>query len=75
MFGSEPAFAPRIDARGEDDGYVITFVADAATGASEAHVIDARNFSKPPLARVKLPQRVPAGFHGVWAPGEEIRGS
>ncbi|HOP19882.1 MAG TPA: carotenoid oxygenase family protein, partial [Amphiplicatus sp.] len=67
------AFAPREGAVAEDDGYVITFVTDAATGASEALVIDARNFSKPPLARVKLPQRVPAGFHGVWAPGGEIR--
>jgi len=73
VFGSEPAFAPREGAVAEDDGYVITFVTDAATGASEALVIDARNFSKPPLARVKLPQRVPAGFHGVWAPGSEIR--
>lgn len=72
VFGSEPAFAPREGATAEDDGYVITFVTDAASGASEALVIDARNFSKPPLARVKLPQRVPSGFHGCWAPGSGI---
>jgi carotenoid cleavage dioxygenase len=72
VFGSEPAFAPREGAASEDDGYVITFVTDAASGRSEALIIDARNFSKPPLARVLLPQRVPAGFHGVWAPGGEI---
>lgn len=69
VFGSEPAFAARMGATAEDDGYVLTFVTDAASGASEALVIDARDFAAPPLARVKLPQRVPAGFHGTWAPG------
>jgi carotenoid cleavage dioxygenase len=73
VYGSEPAFAPREGAVAEDDGYVLTFVTDAASGASEAVVIDARNFSGPPLARVRLPQRVPAGFHGCWAPGAEIK--
>ena len=76
VFGSEPAFAPRArrradhdpNAKGEDDGYLITFTADL-DGASEAHIIDAQNLTAPPLARITLPQRVPAGFHGVWAPG------
>lgn len=68
VFGSEPAFAPKIGANSEDDGYLITFTADLG-GNSEAHVIDAQNMTAPPLARVKLPQRVPAGFHGVWAAG------
>ncbi len=71
VYGSEPAFAPREGAAAEDDGYVVTFVADAASGRSEALIIDARNFSVDPLARVLLPQRVPAGFHGCWAPGSE----
>jgi carotenoid cleavage dioxygenase len=73
VYGSEPAFAPREGATAEDDGYVITFVADIASGASEALVIGARNFAAPPIARVKLPARVPAGFHGCWAPGGAIR--
>ena len=64
VFASEPAFAP--DGAGEDEGFVVTFTADLA-GNSEAQIIDARDFSKPPVARVKLPQRVPAGFHGTWA--------
>ncbi|MCA8888835.1 MAG: carotenoid oxygenase family protein, partial [Parvularculaceae bacterium] len=66
-YGTEAAFAPRIDAKGEDDGYVVTFVADAATGDSEALIIDAQNFPAPPLARIHLPQRVPLGFHATWA--------
>ena len=67
VFGSEPAFGARDGATEEDDGYVTTFVANLETGASEVYVIDARDFSAAPVARVQLPQRVPAGFHGVWA--------
>lgn len=70
-YGSEPAFAPREGSRSEDDGYVLTFVTDAQ-GRSECLVIDAQHFDAPPLARIALPQRVPAGFHGTWAKGAEI---
>ena len=68
VYGSEPAFAQRAGSTGEDDGWLVTFTADMQ-GNSEAHIIDAKNFTAPPVARIKLPQRVPAGFHGVWAPG------
>jgi len=68
VFGSEPAFAPRAGASDEDDGYLVTFTQDLA-GNSEAHVIDARNMKAPPVARIKLPQCVPLGFHGIWAQG------
>ena len=73
VFGSEPAFAPRDGASGdgageEDDGYLVTFATDLESGASEAYIIDAKDFAAPPLARIKLPARVPAGFHGTWAP-------
>ncbi len=67
VFGSEPAFAPRIGGTAEDDGYVISFTTNLESGASEAVVLDARNFAAPPLARIALPQRVPAGFHATWA--------
>lgn len=68
VYGSEPAFAPRPNAKAEDDGYVVTFVT-TAEGKSEVLVIDAQNFSAPPLARIQLPTRVPAGFHATWANG------
>jgi carotenoid cleavage dioxygenase-like enzyme len=63
--GSEPAFAPRPGATDEDDGWLISFVT-SPEGASEVQVVDARDFAAPPVARVPLPQRVPAGFHGTW---------
>jgi len=60
----EPVFARA--GRGEDEGYVLTFVYDAARDASDLVVIDAQNFAKGPIARVHLPRRVPYGFHGSW---------
>jgi carotenoid cleavage dioxygenase-like enzyme len=66
VFGSEPAFAPRPNAKAEDDGWLITFVTDEATGASFCYVIDASDITAQPVAKIALPQRVPAGFHATW---------
>jgi carotenoid cleavage dioxygenase-like enzyme len=32
-------------------------------------VLDAANVESAPLAIVRVPQRIPFGFHGNWAPG------
>ncbi len=75
VFGSEAAFAPVKGAtrdNAEDDGYVITLVTDSNTWTSEALVFDATDIAAGPVARVKMPQRVPAGFHAAWARGEDI---
>ncbi|MFT5685429.1 MAG: carotenoid cleavage dioxygenase-like enzyme [Myxococcota bacterium] len=68
IFGSEAPFAPRVGSSGEDDGYVVSFVTDTADWSSSVLVFDAADISAGPLARVKLPQRVPAGFHAAWMP-------
>lgn len=70
--GSEAPFAPRVGAKDEDDGYVVTFIADANTNSSEVLILDAKNFSTEPVARVQLPQRVPVGFHALWVPGHKL---
>jgi carotenoid cleavage dioxygenase len=49
---------------GEDEGYILAPVYDAARNASDILVLDARNFSQKPLATVRLPVRIPFGFHG-----------
>lgn len=72
-YGCEPAFAPRDDAKSEDDGYVISFVSRADGSDSEALILDAQNFEAPPLARIKLPQRVPQGFHATWVGASEMK--
>ena len=60
----EPVFARA--GTGEDEGYLLTFVYDAARDASDLVIIDAQEFEKGPVARVHLPRRVPYGFHGSW---------
>jgi carotenoid cleavage dioxygenase len=63
----EPAFvpAPGSDPR-SDEGWLLTYVYDERSNGSELVVLDAQAFEREPLARVKLPQRVPYGFHGSW---------
>ncbi|MCU0269612.1 MAG: carotenoid oxygenase family protein [Acidimicrobiales bacterium] len=73
-YGGETAFAPRQGAQGEDDGYLVTFVVEEATGASELHVVDAQRPTDEAVARVRLPQRVPIGYHCWWVPAEELAG-
>ncbi len=65
-FGGEGVFAPARGGTAEDDGYVVAFVWDENSGESECVVIDARRFDAPPVARVKVPYRVPFGFHAGW---------
>jgi carotenoid cleavage dioxygenase-like enzyme len=75
VFGSEAAFAPRAGATREDredDGYVITLVSDSKDWKSWCLVFDARDIEQGPIARVRMPQRVPYGFHATWARGEDL---
>ncbi|HVA68618.1 MAG TPA: carotenoid oxygenase family protein [Candidatus Binataceae bacterium] len=70
---NECPFAPRPGARDEDDGYVVAFVSDInAKDSGEVVILDAKNIAKGPLARVKIPQRVPVGFHTIWVPGDQL---
>jgi carotenoid cleavage dioxygenase len=60
----EPVFARA--GKAEDEGYLLTFIYDAARGASDLAILDAQRLEKGPVARVHLPRRVPYGFHGSW---------
>ncbi|PXX60437.1 carotenoid cleavage dioxygenase [Nocardia tenerifensis] len=61
----EAVFAPA-DEKPGGDGYLMTFVYDAATDGSELAILDATDLAAAPLATVHLPRRVPFGFHGSW---------
>eukprot|EP00897_Mesotaenium_endlicherianum_P007231 jgi/Mesen1/6536/ME000334S05881 len=52
----------------EDDGWLVTYVYDQNKGASEFVIVDAKDMTGPPVARVALPQRVPYGLHGNFIP-------
>jgi carotenoid cleavage dioxygenase len=71
-YGSEAPFAPRASATTEDDGYLLSFVYDAAVGRSELVILDAADLSSGPIGWVLLPVRVPNGFHACWVPAEDL---
>jgi carotenoid cleavage dioxygenase-like enzyme len=62
----EPAFVARPGSRDEADGWIMTFVYDAASDRSSLVILDAREIDRAPVAEILLPQRVPHGFHGEW---------
>ncbi len=64
----EGVFVPASAAAAEDEGYVLTYVYDAARDTSALVILDASSFAGPPLATIALPRRVPFGFHGSWIP-------
>ncbi len=64
----EPLFVPRSADAAEADGWVLVLVYDAARNASALHVLDAQDIAGEPVATVRLPHRVPYGFHGNWVP-------
>jgi carotenoid cleavage dioxygenase len=65
----EFVFAEATDASGEDEGYALGFVYDKARDASDLVILDASDMAKAPLAKIHMPRRVPAGFHGSWIRG------
>ena len=69
----EPVFVPRTPDAEEDDGFVLAVVYDGVEDTSELRILDARNFAAEPLARLRLRDRVPGGFHGNFAPGFDGR--
>ena len=52
-----------------DEGWIMSYVHDEAANETSFTVLDASDLSKPAVAKVKLPQRVPYGFHGSWIGG------
>jgi carotenoid cleavage dioxygenase len=65
-YGGETVFAPRSGSVAEDDGYLLTFVAEEVTGTSELYVLDAQRLDDEPVCRLAVPQRVPTGYHTWW---------
>jgi len=66
-FSGEPGEAVYAPAdTGELTGWYLSYVYDPVRDGSDLVIIDASDFSGEPVARVRLPQRVPHGFHGNW---------
>lgn len=72
-FGSEAAFAPRVGAKDEDDGYLVSFISDLDADRSECVIIDAKDIEAGPVSRIFLPERISSGTHATWGDGAAIR--
>jgi carotenoid cleavage dioxygenase-like enzyme len=64
----EAVFAPADGRPDELAGWYLTYVYDPATDSSDLIIIDASDFEGEPVARIRMPRRVPHGFHGNWIP-------
>lgn len=59
-------FEPSSPEAAEDDGVLMGYVYDRRTDRSELALLDAQTLED--VATIRLPHRVPAGFHGNWVP-------
>ncbi len=64
----EHVFAPNPAGTAEDDGWLLSFVIDRATDTTDLVILDAQDIAGEPVARVRMPRRVPIGFHANWFP-------
>ena len=64
----EIAFAPRSADAPEGDGWVMCVGTDYADHRSELIIGDTADLAAGPIARVKLPFKVPSQVHGNWVP-------
>ncbi|KAH6788429.1 hypothetical protein C2S51_003435 [Perilla frutescens var. frutescens] len=68
-YGGEPYFVarePENPTAEEDDGYLVTYVHDENSMESWFLVMNAKSPTLEIIARVRLPDRVPYGFHGLF---------
>ena len=71
---SEAVFVPRSESSPEGDGFLLAPVYRWGEDRSDVLVLDAANVEAEPLAVVRIPQRIPFGFHGNFAPGVTLGG-
>nr|AVQ04673.1 9-cis-epoxycarotenoid dioxygenase-3 [Neolamarckia cadamba] len=70
-YGGEPLFLPRDpNSEAEDDGFVLAFVHDEKNWESELRIVNAMTLQLE--ASVKLPSRVPYGFHGTFISAKDL---
>jgi carotenoid cleavage dioxygenase len=63
----EPVFVPR--SAQEGDGYLLSPVYRAQENRSDIVIFNAQHVSDGPMATIKIPHRIPYGFHGNFVSG------
>jgi carotenoid cleavage dioxygenase-like enzyme len=73
----EALYVPSTNGAGlqEDAGYVLFPLYDANSDTSSLEIHDATDLAGGALASVKLPVRIPAGFHGNWFEAGQLNSS
>jgi carotenoid cleavage dioxygenase len=70
---AEMTFVPRNKAAGEADGYLIGVATYAKeNGRNDLILVDTQNLEAGPIAKVKLPYRIPGQVHGFWVAGHQL---
>src|SRR5262245_28067527 len=62
----EALFVP--GGNGEGEGWLLSLVYDHARGTSDLVIVEALDVAAGPVAEIRLPRRVPFGFHATWVP-------
>ncbi|KAG6781458.1 hypothetical protein POTOM_014364 [Populus tomentosa] len=77
-FGGEPCYVPKNgnvgdNGRSDDDGegFILGFVRDEEKGRSELVIVNSASMSQ--VASVKMPTRVPYGFHGTFVSEADLK--
>lgn len=70
----EAVFAPDPQGTAEDDGWLLFTDHDHVESTTDVCVVDARHVEAGPIARVRMPRRLPFGFHVNWFRAEDGEG-
>src|SRR5262249_24036950 len=73
QYASEAPFIRRTEATGEDDGYLVSFITDENSGASECVLLDAKRIQEGPICRIALPHKICSGTHACWASSDQLQ--
>jgi carotenoid cleavage dioxygenase len=65
-YPGEFVFVPAHENAGEDEGWLIGLVVNYPAETTDLVILNARNFEGQPQASIRIPHRVPPGFHGNW---------
>ena len=65
---AELVVVPAEETECEDQGYLLSYFFDRLDNKSSLLIVNAQDMAAGAVAEIKLPQRVPFGFHGSWVP-------
>ena len=65
-FAGDIVFVPRPNSVEEDEGWLLMLMYDAAYHRSDVVILDARDLTQGPIARLHLKHHIPHGFHASW---------